>query len=112
MGKFSSYLLGFSIGGVIGGVTALLTTPKKGAELRQDFKTNIQEPIKDVTSSIVQVKDQVQQLTQESIPTIKATAKDVSELVSTWKADVQPHLVKLKEAIGQFDIPKIPHKKD
>jgi gas vesicle protein len=109
MGKLLSYTLGAVIGGVIGGATVLLTTPKKGVEVRGEIKSraaSIQEPIKEAAASLNDVKSRVLTLKDESVPVLKSTVSDISNLLKEWKEDVQPYLTKIKNNVVQLEAAK------
>ncbi|MCI1856868.1 MAG: YtxH domain-containing protein [Sporolactobacillus sp.] len=109
MSKFLSYTIGAAIGGLVGGTLVLLTTPKRGEEIRQDIKSkaaSIQQPLKDAADSLGVVKDRVLELKDESVPVLKSTVSDLGNLLKEWKEDVQPYLVKIKNNVVQLEAAK------
>jgi gas vesicle protein len=109
MGKFLSYTIGAVIGGAVGGTIVLLTTPKKGEEIRHDIKTKaslVQQPLKDAASNLGEVKDRVIALKDESVPVLKSTVSDLGTLLKEWKEDIQPYLTKIKNNVVQLEAAK------
>lgn len=109
MSKFFSYTIGAVVGGIIGGTIVLLTTPKKGEEIRGDIKekaASIQQPLKDAANSLSQVKDRVVALKDESVPVLKSAVSDIGNLLQEWKEDVQPYLTKIKNNVVQLEAAK------
>ncbi|WKB36702.1 hypothetical protein QS257_06865 [Terrilactibacillus sp. S3-3] len=109
MGKLKLYTIGATVGGIIGGTIVLLSTPKKGADLRKSIKQTaaaIKTPLKEVANNLGDVKNRVSSLKKDSIPVIKSTVTDIGGLVNSWKADIQPHLTKLKGNIVQLEAAK------
>ncbi|MFT8362859.1 MAG: YtxH domain-containing protein [Sporolactobacillus sp.] len=109
MGKFLSYTLGAIIGGVIGGATVLLTTPKKGEDFRNDLKekaTTIQQPLKEAANNLTAVKDRVIALKEDSMPVLKSTVSDIGNLLKDWKEDIQPYLTRIKNNVVQLEAAK------
>ncbi|MFX3618172.1 MAG: YtxH domain-containing protein [Sporolactobacillus sp.] len=109
MGKFFSYTFGAIIGGVIGGAAVLLTTPKKGEELRNDLKekaTSFQQPLKEAATNLTSVKDRVLALKEDSVPVLKSTVSDIGNLLKDWKEDIQPYLTRIKNNVVQLEAAK------
>ncbi len=48
MAKFSKFILGFFIGAMVGGATALLMTPYSGTRLREEIDVNIKKTTDDI----------------------------------------------------------------
>ncbi|RYL93043.1 hypothetical protein EWI07_08035 [Sporolactobacillus sp. THM7-4] len=109
MGKFLSYTIGAAIGGIVGGTLVLLTTPKKGEEVRNEIKekaVSIQEPLKDAANNLNAVKDRVLALKDDSMPVLKSTVTDIGNLLKEWKEDVQPYLTRIKNNVVQLEAAK------
>ncbi|RYL94507.1 YtxH domain-containing protein [Sporolactobacillus sp. THM19-2] len=109
MGKFLSYTLGAIIGGAVGGTVVLLTTPKNGAEVRNEIKkkaSSIQQPLKDAADNLGVVKDRVIALKDDSVPVLKSTVSDLGSLLKEWKEDVQPYLTRIKNNVVQLEAAK------
>ncbi|BBN99513.1 YtxH domain-containing protein [Sporolactobacillus terrae] len=109
MGKFFSYTIGAVVGGIIGGTVVLLTTPKKGEEIRSDIKdraASIQQPLKDAANNLTAVKDRVIALKDDSVPVLKSAVTDIGNLLQEWKEDVQPYLTKIKNNVVQLEAAK------
>ncbi|RYM02166.1 hypothetical protein EWH99_11520 [Sporolactobacillus sp. THM7-7] len=109
MGKFLSYTIGAVVGGIIGGTAVLMSTPKKGADVRNEIKEkalSIQEPLKDAANNLATVKDRVLELKDEGVPVLKSTVSDIGHLLKEWKEDVQPYLTKIKNNVVQLEAAK------
>ncbi|MFT8870720.1 MAG: YtxH domain-containing protein [Sporolactobacillus sp.] len=109
MGKFLSYTIGAIIGGVIGSTAVLLTTPKRGEEIRNDLKEKavlIQQPLKEAANNLSAVKDRVVALKDESLPVLKSTVTDIGSLLQDWKEDIQPYLTRIKNNVVQLEAAK------
>lgn len=109
MGKFLSYTIGAAIGGIVGGTIVLLTTPKKGEDVRNDIlekASSIQQPLKDIASNLGAVKERVMSLRDESLPVLKSTASDIGDLLKEWREDVQPYLTKIRNNVVQLEAAK------
>lgn len=109
MGKLKLYTIGAAVGSVIAGTIVLLNTPKKGADLRKSIRQTaaaIKNPLKEAAGNLGDVKNRVSSLKKDSVPVIKSTVADIGELVSAWKADIQPHLTKIKGNIIQLEAAK------
>jgi gas vesicle protein len=109
LGKFLSYTLGAIIGGAVGGTVVLLTTPKNGAEVRNEIKkkaSSIQQPLKDAADNLGVVKDRVIALKDDSVPVLKSTVSDLGSLLKEWKEDVQPYLTRIKNNVVQLEAAK------
>ena len=59
------YLSGLITGGVIGGLAALLFTPKSGKELRADIKTKSEEYFDEAEKYLAEAKDKARELINE-----------------------------------------------
>ncbi|TCP29276.1 gas vesicle protein [Scopulibacillus darangshiensis] len=106
MGKLKSYAVGAAIGGVIGSVAVLLSTPKSGSEMRSDLKTkadDAKEPLKDFKSSFGGLRQQIKTIKNDGVPAIKSTVSDVAELVKTFQKEIQPHIKQIKQDVNELE---------
>ncbi|MFC4619088.1 YtxH domain-containing protein [Camelliibacillus cellulosilyticus] len=106
MGKWKSYLLGFTVGGIAAGVTVLLSTPKSGKEMRRDLYhkwEDINLSVIDIKNAAGSVKESVNDFAVKGIPLIKSTVSDIRSAVDAWRDDVQPNIDKITEDMKRLN---------
>lgn len=101
-----SFLSGFLIGGLAAGVTALLTTPMSGKEMRkscndtsQAFLSHIQE----LKIDLVAIKDSVKTATVEGKDVISVFLEDLKQSIETWKEETKPHQEQLQADLKEME---------
>lgn len=105
---------GILIGGVTGAVTALLTAPLSGRELRSQVKETKGEWIRiahDLKEDAMEVKDSVARLSKEGKVIIQELASDVKIAVQEWQKDIEPNkdllqdeMNEIRETIAQLEL--------
>lgn len=106
MNKGNSFLFGLIVGGVIGGFTILLSTPKSGVELRSSIK----DSSRDLTYKLKHLKTEakdflqlVEQSTKEGKVVVKDFAEDVQKTINVWKKEIEPHQVNIQHEIEEIE---------
>ncbi len=106
MNKGNSLLLGLIVGGVIGGLSILLTTPKSGAALRTELKGTSRELSDRLQNIKAETKDFIHLLeksTKEGEETVKDFAEDVQKSISIWKKEMVPHQVNIQRELKEIE---------
>ncbi|MDA7025989.1 YtxH domain-containing protein [Bacillus sp. CLL-7-23] len=106
MSKGRSLVAGLLVGGVIGGVTALLTTPTSGKNFRKQLKTNcgkFQDTVNKLKNDGVALKEQVIKTAQEGAEIIKDVGSELQSSIQEWKEAIKPHQQDLKKEIAEIE---------
>jgi gas vesicle protein len=104
--KGNTFLAGLVIGGIIGGITMLLSTPKSGGQLRVSIKENRQELSEKLYSLKLEAKEFLQLLehsTKEGKEVVKKFTEDVQKTIVTWKKEIAPHQVNIHNEIQEIE---------
>ncbi len=76
-----SFFLGAFLGGVVGGVSALLFAPKTGKKMRQELACKYEDVSEKASDLLCEVCDQTQELVKKA----QDIAADAKEAVSSLK---------------------------
>lgn len=99
MSKGKSLIWGFAAGTLIAGATTLLTTPKRGQELRKSCRESA-ENVKDLATTLYNdstlIKEQVERTVKDGSELIKNVSHDLKTSVNQWKQDIEPHKSKIE----------------
>ncbi|WP_246938840.1 YtxH domain-containing protein [Bacillus pinisoli] len=104
--KGNTFFLGVLVGGVIGGMTMLLSAPKSGVQLRASIKENSQElseKLYDLKSEAKQFLQLLEKSTREGTEVVRDFTEDVQETISSWKKDIAPHQVNIHNEIKEIE---------
>ncbi|MGM0753349.1 MAG: YtxH domain-containing protein [Bacillota bacterium] len=97
-----SLAYGLLIGGVVGGVASLLTSPSSGKEIRaqiKDKKDDWSEIIDEMKVHIGELKESIGTLSQEGKETVLQLSKDLQASFKQWQASTEPNNRRLQEEI-------------
>ncbi|MCC5802954.1 YtxH domain-containing protein [Rossellomorea vietnamensis] len=97
-----SLAYGLLIGGVVGGVASLLTSPSSGKEIRaqiKDKKDDWTVVIEDMKGHIGELKESIGTLSQEGKETVLQLSKDLQASFKQWQASTEPNNQRLQEEI-------------
>ncbi|MGF3102102.1 YtxH domain-containing protein [Rossellomorea sp. DUT-2] len=97
-----SLAYGLLIGGVVGGVASLLTSPSSGKDIRakiKDKKDDWTGVIEEMKVNIGELKDSIGTLSQEGKETVMQLSKDLQASFKQWQASTEPNNRRLQEEI-------------
>ncbi|MFC7784840.1 MULTISPECIES: YtxH domain-containing protein [unclassified Rossellomorea] len=97
-----SLAYGLLIGGVVGGVASLLTSPSSGKEIRaqiKDKKDDWTGVIEEMKLHIGELKESIGTLSQEGKETVLQLSKDLQASFKQWQASTEPNNRRLQEEI-------------
>ncbi|PFG07177.1 YtxH domain-containing protein [Bacillus sp. es.034] len=97
-----SLTYGLLIGGVVGGVASLLTSPLSGKEIRaqiKDKKDDWTVVIEEMKGHIGELKESIGTLSQEGKETVLQLSKDLQASFKQWQASTEPNNQRLQEEI-------------
>ncbi|MGG3914759.1 YtxH domain-containing protein [Rossellomorea vietnamensis] len=97
-----SLAYGLLIGGVVGGVASLLTSPSSGKEIRaqiKDKKDDWTVVIEEMKGHIGELKESIGTLSQEGKETVLQLSKDLQASFKQWQASTEPNNQRLQEEI-------------
>lgn len=97
-----SLTYGLLIGGVVGGVASLLTSPSSGKEIRaqiKDKKDDWTVVIEEMKGHIGELKESIGTLSQEGKETVLQLSKDLQASFKQWQASTEPNNQRLQEEI-------------
>ncbi|MCR8849610.1 YtxH domain-containing protein [Rossellomorea sp. SC111] len=100
--KKKSLAYGLLIGGVVGGVASLLTSPSSGKEIRaqiKDKKDDWTAVIEEMKGHIGELKESIGTLSQEGKETVLQLSKDLQASFKQWQASTEPNNQRLQEEI-------------
>ncbi|KPL61526.1 YtxH domain-containing protein [Rossellomorea vietnamensis] len=97
-----SLAYGLLIGGVVGGIASLLTSPSSGKEIRaqiKDKKDDWTAVIEEMKGHIGELKESIGTLSQEGKETVLQLSKDLQASFKQWQASTEPNNQRLQEEI-------------
>jgi gas vesicle protein len=100
--KAKSLTYGLIIGGVIGSISSLLSTPSSGRELRSQIKSKKEDwsqVFEEMKVHLGELKDSINTLSQEGKDTVQQISKDLQASVKQWQASTEPNNQKLQQEI-------------
>lgn len=106
MAKNNSLLLGLIVGGVIGSVATLLSTPSSGKEFRGQINLS-REQLENLLAQLKReskaLKDQLIKTAQESSGIVKDVSFDLKKTIQQFQQDIEPHKNDLMKEIEEID---------
>ena len=81
--RVSSFLLGVMVGGVIGGVTALLLAPTSGKKLRRKISDKAENFYEDAQEYYESGKDKAEELYREGKKKVSNIVEDAKKIVKS-----------------------------
>ncbi|KAA0547527.1 YtxH domain-containing protein [Bacillus sp. BGMRC 2118] len=106
MSKSNSFVLGIVVGGVIGSIAMLLSTPKSGSELRSSIKVNSRDLSEKLTHLKNEAKDfltLIETSTKEGTQVVKEFTEDVQKTISEWRRDIEPHQLTIQREMKEIE---------
>ncbi len=97
-----SLAYGLLIGGVVGGVASLLSSPSSGKEIRaqiKEKKDDWTEVIEEMKGHISELKESIGTLSGEGKETVLQLSKDLQASFKQWQASTEPNNQRLQEEI-------------
>jgi len=101
-----SFLSGFIVGGLAAGITALLTTPVSGKELRKscnDTTKAFLSHLEDLQTDLLDIKESVKTATVEGKTVLSAVLEDLKKSIETWKEEIKPHQENLQREMKEME---------
>lgn len=102
-----TFLLGMLTGGIVAGAAVLFTTPKTGEQLRRnikDFSHNVKTTISDLAKEGMEIKEKVQEVTQEGAAILKDFSEDVRRSVERWNEETEPNRERIQEELQKIEM--------
>ena len=106
MSKGRSLAAGLIVGGVIGGVAALLTAPTSGKNLREQLKANCgkwEDTVKKLKNDGIALKEQFVKTAIEGAEIIKDVGSELQTSIQEWREEIKPHQQDLKKEIAEIE---------
>ncbi len=106
MSKGRSLAAGLIVGGVIGGVAALLTAPTSGKHLRGQLKANCgkwEDTVKRLKNDGIALKEQFVKTAIEGAEIIKDVGSELQTSIQEWREEIKPHQQDLKKEIAEIE---------
>ncbi len=106
MSNNKSLVLGLIVGGVIGGMTALLSTPSSGKELRSQINLNrkqIEDLLQQLKKESKALKDQLILTAKESTEVAKEVSADLMKSIQQFQNETEPHKENIMKEIENLD---------
>ncbi|MBS3680529.1 YtxH domain-containing protein [Ornithinibacillus massiliensis] len=106
MAKGKSLMLGIMVGGVVGAVTTLLTTPSSGKEFRNKVKDQSQEwmeLLENLKLDGLRLKNQIAATSKEGVSLIKDLTHEMKSSIVEWKESVEPHQKNIHQYLEQIE---------
>jgi gas vesicle protein len=99
------FTYGIFIGGAVGALSALLTTPFSGKYLRHQAKETTQEWIqmtKDISANLKELRSSISTLTEEGKVLIKDLLSDIKVNLKDWQESIDPNKQHLQKDIVEI----------
>ena len=106
MASIKSILIGMAVGGVIGGISAPLTTPTSGRNLRHTLHNNKESFLTNIINlkeDSLNVKDQVIKASDTGKRFISTFSDELKEPFETWVTETEKSKLKIEEELRQID---------
>lgn len=106
LAKSNSLLFGLIVGGVIGSVATLFSTPSSGKELRGQINMNrqqLQNLLNQLKTDSKALKDQLVKTAKESSGILKDVSSDITKTVQQFQKEIEPHKEDLMKEIEEID---------
>ncbi len=94
------------MGGIIGGVAALLSAPTSGKDLRRQLKSNcgkFEDTVNRLKTDGRALKEQVVKTAREGAEIIKDVSSELQTSIQEWRKEIQPHQENLKKEIADIE---------
>ncbi|MFT8321841.1 MAG: YtxH domain-containing protein [Bacillus sp. (in: firmicutes)] len=101
-----SFLTGFIIGSLAAGISTLLSTPMSGKEARKACRDNTNAflaDIKELKTSILEIKESVTTATVEGKTIIASFIEDLKLTLNDWKIEIKPHQEQLQLELKELE---------
>ena len=99
------FTYGIFIGGAVGALSALLSTPVSGKHLREQAKETTQEWIqmtKDISANLKELKSSLTTLTEEGKMIINDLLSDIKVNLKDWQESIEPTKQHLQKDIEEI----------
>ncbi|WP_243296295.1 YtxH domain-containing protein [Bacillus litorisediminis] len=103
--KLKSLVTGAIVGGIIGGVTVLLTTPSSGKVIRSSIKTETKEwsnLLKNIQEKALDVKTDVLRLISESKNAANVVQTQIRPSIEKWRHSIDPELEQFRQEMKEI----------
>ncbi|MGM0876261.1 MAG: YtxH domain-containing protein [Bacillota bacterium] len=107
MSKNKSLLCGLLVGGLIGGIAVLMSTPSTGKELRGQLQINrrkLEETLQQLKTESIALKDQIIITAKESSGVVKEVSTDLKRTINQFQQEIAPHKKDLQKEIEEVEL--------
>jgi len=101
-----SIAIGLIVGGVIGGISVLLSTPASGRELTnalQRKKDHLVDSTKILRQDCVQLKNDLEDASKRSWFSIQSFSEEIKESVSDWYKDTEKNRKSIQKELSTIE---------
>ena len=100
--KIQTFFTGLAVGVAAGMVVAIMTAPQTGKQLRSNIARNtsvLKDQLVDVKNETNNVKQSITSFSIEAKNNIPQIINELKETITTFKAEIEPDALKLKQEI-------------
>lgn len=106
MAKNTSFFTGLIVGGIVGGIATLLTTPSSGKELRANLQANrkrLDTTLQQLKNESIILKNQMKEAAIEGTQVVKEVSADIKNAINQFKQEIEPHKIELQKEIDEVE---------
>ncbi|MET3696362.1 gas vesicle protein [Bacillus oleivorans] len=103
--KLKSLITGAIVGGILGGVTVLFTTPSSGKAIRSSIKTETKEwgnLLRNIQEKALDVRTDVLKLVSESKKAANVVQTQLKPSIEKWRHSIDPELDHFRREIEEI----------
>ena len=107
MANKNSLLFGLVVGGVIGSIATLLSTPSSGKELRGQLNLNrkqLEDLLHQLKNESKALKEQLIKTVKDGSVVMKEVSSDLKKTVEQFQQEIEPHKNDLMKEIEEIDM--------
>ena len=98
--------MGLLVGGIIGGIATLLSTPSSGKEIRSQMNMNrkqIEDLVHQLKKESKTLKVQLIQTAKEGSEVVKEVSSDLMKSIQQYQQETEPHKENIMKEIEEID---------
>ena len=106
MSSGKSIAIGLIVGGVIGGLSVLLSAPTSGKELTTSLnrkKNHFKDSVKKFKQDCVVLKEEIEDASKKSFVSIKDVSGSVKESVTDWYEDTEENRKSIQKELSTIE---------